>query len=119
MIGMFSQAAAVCGGTLNVTVPPFAPVDCDNDTWPVPTNTNWVPVIPVDPAVFPKFDTPADIAPAPRFGAEIVIVIDPAFVLPDRVMLFPPAKLRRPVTYPVSPDVFPPVDIPPDRNDCV
>jgi len=44
-----------------------------------------------------------------------VMVIDPAFVEPDSVMLFPPANSTRPVTEPVSPEVLPPempADIP-------
>jgi hypothetical protein len=99
---------------LIVTVPPFAPVDCDKETMFEPTRTIWVPVIPVDPAVFPPVETPTDIAPAPRFGAEIVIVMLPAFVDPDNVMLLPPAKTSCPVTVPEWFDVLPPVDTPAD-----
>ena len=42
------------------TVPPFAPVVCDSDIAPDPTHTSCVPVIPVAPAVFPRFETPAE-----------------------------------------------------------
>ncbi len=38
-------------------VPPFASVDCDKDTMFVPARTSLVPVMPVDPAVFPPAPT--------------------------------------------------------------
>ena len=44
------------------------PVDWERETGPVPTSTSCVPVIPVDPAVFPRLEKPALIAPAPRLG---------------------------------------------------
>src|SRR6187551_3664621 len=80
-----------------------------------PTNTSWVPVMPVAPAVLPRFDTPADIAPAPRFGAEMVMVPDAPFSDWLNVMLFPPANTNLtwpPDAMPVVPLVLPTFDMP-------
>ena len=84
----------------------------------MPTSTNLVPVIPVDPAVFPPVDTPTDMAPAPRFGAEMVTVPPEALVLWLRVMLFPPANTNLVPVMPVSPEVFPTLDIPAEKEGC-
>ena len=62
------------------SVPPFAPVVCESVMLFEPTSTSCVPVIPVAPAVFPRLEAPALIAPAPRLGAEMVSVVAPAAV---------------------------------------
>ena len=126
-----AESELVAGALIEI-VPPFAPVVCEREIGPVPTNTSRVPVTPVFPAVFPSLDIPAEnpppppsddgdraavgsrglregdvvgsdqhqlcpvipvapavlprleapalIAPAPRFGAEMVIVVAPAAV---------------------------------------
>lgn len=81
-----------------------------------PTNTSLVPVIPVDPAVLPPVDTPTDMAPAPRFGAEMVTVPPEALVLWLRVMLFPPARTSLVPVMPVSPEVFPTLESPAEKE---
>ena len=78
----------VWAATLIDNVPPLASVVWDRLTALVPTKTSRVPVMPVAPAVFPRLLAPPLNAPAPRFGALMMIV----FELPDRVMLFPPLR---------------------------
>jgi hypothetical protein len=53
------------------TVPPLASVDWERDTMFVPASTKRVPVTPVEPAVFPRLDTPAEYPAPPPDGTEM------------------------------------------------
>ena len=71
---------------------------------------------PLVPRVFPRLDAPIDCDSTVWLNALIEIVSETPLVLPERVMLLPPANTTLPATVPVSPEVLPP-EIP--AENCV